>query len=88
MDQHAAGRCQMCVMSSGLADSSPSLETRAVHEGCGDSVSVDGMCSGADYKIRCKHFEFGTAYISLSMETRLWAGRLDTQTLILPRAWL
>jgi hypothetical protein len=88
MDQYAARRCQLCVMSSVLADSSRSLETRAVHGRCDDRVSVDGICSRAEYKILCKHFEFGTAYISLSVETRLWAGRLHTQTSILPRAWL
>jgi len=45
-------------MPSGLADSSHSLETRAVHERCGYRVSVDGIRSRAEYKIQCKHFEF------------------------------
>ena len=88
MNQHAARRCQFCVMSNGLAHISRPLETRAVYEKCGDRVSVDGMCSRAEYKIQRKHFEFGTAYISLRMETRLWAGRLNTQNSIPPRAWL
>jgi hypothetical protein len=85
MDQHAARRCQLYEMSSCLADSSRPLETRVVHERCGDRVSVDGIRSRAEYKIQCKNFEFGTVYISLSMETRLWAGRLDTQTSIPPK---
>jgi len=46
---------------------------------------VDGIRSRAGYKIQCRHFEFGTAYISVSMETRLRAGRLDTQTSITPK---
>jgi hypothetical protein len=88
MNQRAARRCQFCVMSNGLAHSSRPLETRAVYERCSDRASVDGMCSRAEYKIQRKRFEFGTAYISFRMETRLWAGRLDTQNSIPPRAWL
>lgn len=92
MDQHAATRCQLYVMSSGLADSSRSLEARAVHERCGHRVSVDGIRSRAGYKIQYRHFEFGTAYISFSTETRLRAGILNTQSSIPPptppRTWL
>jgi len=85
MDQRAPRRCQLYVMSSGLADSSRSLETRAVNERCGHRVSVDGIRSRTGYKIQCRYFEFGTAYISVSTEARLRAGRLDTQTSIPPK---
>ena len=84
-DQNAARRCQLCVMSCGLANSSRSLETSAVHGRYGGRVSVDGRCNTAEYKFQCRHFEFGTAYISLSMKTRLSAGRLGTQTSIPPK---